>query len=277
MKSQLDSVSPPSAGCVLKRDGRRPLKRFLWFGTLIILGSIAASYGMTHAQQIPLLPNITLGVGQADKPEQVSILLQILFLLTVLSLAPAIVVMMTSFTRLVVVFSLLRHALGTQQMPPNQVMIGLALLLTFFLMSPVYEKVNKDALQPYLNEEISQGQAIDRALVPIRQFMFKQTRKKDISLFLKVSKSKKPRDLSEIPTLVLIPSYVISELKTAFQIGFLIYIPFLVIDMVVASVLLSMGMMMLPPFMISLPFKLMLFVLVDGWNLFIGSMIKSFT
>jgi flagellar biosynthesis protein FliP len=276
MRSQPDRVCPSSSGYVSKKDGRRPLKKFLWFGPLIILGTIVASYGVTHAQQIPLLPSITLGVGQGDKPGQVSVLLQILFLLTVLSLAPAIVVMMTSFTRLAVVFSLLRHALGTQQMPPNQVMIGLALLLTFFLMSPVYEKVNKEALQPYLDEEISQTQAIQRALVPIRQFMFKQTRKKDIALFLKVSKSEKPRDLSEIPTLVLIPSYVISELKTAFQIGFLIYIPFLVIDMVVASVLLSMGMMMLPPFMISLPFKLMLFVLVDGWNLFIGSMIKSF-
>ncbi len=276
MKSQLDSVSPSAVGYIRKRDGRKPLKRFLWFGPLVILVTIAVSYGMTHAQQIPLLPNVTLGVGQTNQPEQVSVLLQILLLLTVLSLAPAIVVMMTSFTRLVVVFSLLRHALGTQQMPPNQVMIGLALLLTFFLMSPVYEKVNKDALQPYLDEEISQGEAIERALVPIRKFMLKQTRKKDIALFLKVSKSEKPRDLSEIPTLVLIPSYVISELKTAFQIGFLIYIPFLVIDMVVASVLLSMGMMMLPPFMISLPFKLMLFVLVDGWNLFIGSMIKSF-
>jgi flagellar biosynthesis protein FliP len=276
MRSRVDRVSPSAAGCIQKKDGRRPSKRFLWFCPLIIFGSIAVSYGLVHAQQIPLLPSITLGVGQADKPGQVSVLLQILFLLTVLSLAPAILVMMTSFTRLIVVFSLLRQALGTQQMPPNQILIGLALLLTFFLMSPVYQKVNKEAIQPYLSEEITQSQAIDKALVPIRQFMFRQTRKKDIALFLKVSKSKKPRDLSEIPTLVLIPSYVISELKTAFEIGFLIYIPFLVIDMVVASVLLSMGMMMLPPFMISLPFKLMLFVLVDGWNLFIGSMIRSF-
>ncbi|MEJ2025173.1 MAG: flagellar type III secretion system pore protein FliP, partial [Deltaproteobacteria bacterium] len=216
------------------------------------------------------------GVGQGDTPQQVNVLLKILLLLTVLSLAPAIVVMMTSFTRLAVVFSLLRHALGTQQTPPNQVLIGLALLLTFFLMSPVYEKVNQDALQPYLGEEISQNEAIERALVPIREFMLKQTRKKDIALFLKVSKSAQPRNIDEIPTMVLIPSVVVSELKTAFQIGFLIYIPFLVIDMVVASVLLSMGMMMLPPFMISLPFKLMLFVLMDGWNLLVGSMVKSF-
>ena len=257
-------------------------KRRKWrVGTLLILFPvllviIVAWSSLVHAQQIPLLPSVTIGVGQADQPEKVSVLLQILLLLTVLSLAPAIVVMMTSFTRLAVVFSLLRHALGTQQMPPNQVLIGLALLLTFFLMSPVYEKVNKDALQPYLAEEISQTQAIERALIPIRQFMFKQTRKKDIALFLQVSKSDKPHNIDEIPTMVLIPSFVISELKTAFQIGFLIYIPFLIIDMVVASVLLSMGMMMLPPFMVSLPFKLMLFVLVDGWNLLVGSLVKSF-
>jgi flagellar biosynthetic protein FliP len=228
------------------------------------------------AQDPPLLPMIQIGVQAADKPAQVSLLLQILFLLTVLSLAPAIIVMMTSFTRLAIVFSLLRHALGTQQMPPNQVLIGLALLITFFLMSPVYERVHKDAVRPYLAEEISQEEALTRALEPIREFMFKQTRKKDLALFMKVSKSEPPADLRGIPTLVLIPSFVISELKTAFQIGFLIYIPFLVIDMVVASVLLSMGMMMLPPFMVSLPFKLMLFVLVDGWNLLVGSMIKSF-
>lgn len=228
------------------------------------------------AQEMPLLPTLQIGVEKAEGPEQVSILLQILLLLTVLSLAPAILVMMTSFTRLAVVFSLLRHALGTQQMPPNQILIGLALLLTFFLMSPVYSRIHKEALQPYLAEEISQEEALQKALAPIRAFMFKQTRKKDLSLFINISKSNKPQDLEEIPTSILISSFVISELKTAFQIGFLIYIPFLVIDMVVASVLLSMGMMMLPPFMVSLPFKLMLFVLIDGWYLLVGSMVKSF-
>jgi flagellar biosynthetic protein FliP len=228
------------------------------------------------AQELPLLPTLQIGVEKAEGPEQVSILLQILLLLTVLSLAPAILVMMTSFTRLAVVFSLLRHALGTQQMPPNQILIGLALLLTFFLMSPVYNRIHKEALQPYLAEEISQQEAFQKALAPIRAFMFKQTRKKDLSLFINISKAEKPQDLEEIPTSILISSFVISELKTAFQIGFLIYIPFLVIDMVVASVLLSMGMMMLPPFMVSLPFKLMLFVLIDGWYLLVGSMVKSF-
>jgi flagellar biosynthetic protein FliP len=232
--------------------------------------------GLAWGQPLPLLPSVTIGVEQADQPQQVSTLLQILFLLTVLSLAPAIVVMMTSFTRIAVVFSLMRHALGTQQMPPNQVLIGLALLLTFFLMSPVYNRIHKEALQPYLAEEISQEEAITKALDPVRQFMFKQTRKKDLALFMDISKSERPKDMKEIPTLVLVPSFVISELKTAFQIGFLIYVPFLVIDMVVASVLLSMGMMMLPPFMVSLPFKLMLFVLIDGWNLLVGSMVRSF-
>ncbi len=228
------------------------------------------------AQDLPLLPTLQIGIDKAEGPEQVSILLQILLLLTVLSLAPAILVMMTSFTRLAVVFSLLRHALGTQQMPPNQILIGLALLLTFFLMSPVYSRIHKEALQPYLAEEISQEEAFQKALAPIRAFMFKQTRKKDLSLFMSISKADKPQDLKDIPTSILISSFVISELKTAFQIGFLIYIPFLVIDMVVASVLLSMGMMMLPPFMVSLPFKLMLFVLIDGWYLLVGSMVKSF-
>lgn len=226
--------------------------------------------------QTPALPNLTIGLGQADSPEKVSTLLQALFLLTVLSLAPAIIVMMTSFTRLAIVLSLVRHALGTQQMPPNQIIVGLALLLTFFLMTPVFNQINENALKPYLAEEISQKEAMDRALKPIRAFMLKQTRKKDLSLFIDIAKIKKPKDYDDIPTIVLLSSFVISELKTAFQIGFVIYIPFLVIDMVVASVLLSMGMMMLPPFMVSLPFKLMLFVLIDGWNILIGSMIKSF-
>jgi len=238
---------------------------------LLLLPSIA------WAQDLPPLPSIQIGVGGAERPEQVSVLLQILMLLTVLSLAPAILIMMTSFTRLAVVFSLLRHALGTQQMPPNQILIGLALLLTFFLMAPVYHKINDEALQPYLAEEISQEVALERALKPIRAFMLKQTRKKDISLFLNVSQEEKPADYEDIPTTVLLSAFVTSELKTAFSIGFLIYIPFLVIDMVVASVLLSMGMMMLPPFMVSLPFKMMLFVLTDGWFLLVGSMVKSFS
>lgn len=253
-----------------------PRKKFALGAALGLLFVFLASPSL-WAVEMPVLPTLQIGVSGAEKPEQVSMLLQILFLLTVLSLAPAILVMMTSFTRLAVVFSLVRHALGTQQMPPNQILVGLALLLTFFLMTPVYNRVNEEALKPYLAEEISQAEALQKALAPIRQFMFKQTRKKDLSLFINITKREKPKDLEEIPTTILVSSFVLSELKTAFQIGFLIYIPFLVIDMVVASVLLSMGMMMLPPFMVSLPFKLMLFVLIDGWYLLVGSMVKSFS
>ncbi|RJR29823.1 MAG: flagellar biosynthetic protein FliP [Desulfobacteraceae bacterium] len=251
-------------------------KKILGCGLLGAFLLVAAFAPPLFAQNAVSLPSLKIGLEQAGKPQQVSVLLQILFLLTVLSLAPAILVMMTSFTRLAVVFSMVRQAMGTQNMPPNQIMIGLALLLTFFLMTPVYQRIHTDALKPYLEEEISQEEALKKALEPMREFMFKQTRKKDLSLFMNISKTKKPGTLEEIPTTVLISSFVISELKTAFEIGFMIYIPFLVIDMVVASVLLSMGMMMLPPFMVSLPFKLMLFVLVDGWHLLVGSMIKSF-
>jgi flagellar biosynthesis protein FliP len=254
----------------------RPNRRVSGVLAVLLLLLMLGAAEPALAQNGASLPTLRIGLEQADKPQQVSVLLQILFLLTVLSLAPAILVMMTSFTRLAVVFSMLRHALGTQQMPPNQIMIGLALLLTFFLMTPIFQRIHSDALKPYLSEEISQEEAFKKAMDPVREFMFKQTRKKDLSLFMNISKSKKPQTLEEIPTMVLISSFVISELKTSFEIGFMIYIPFLVIDMVVASVLLSMGMMMLPPFMISLPFKLMLFVLVDGWNLLVGSMIKSF-
>lgn len=228
------------------------------------------------AESLPVLPSLTIGLEDTENPQQVATALQILLLMTILSLAPAILIMMTSFTRLAVVFAMVRQALGTQQMPPNQIVIGLALLLTIFLMSPVYNRINEDALQPYLAEEITQADALDKALAPLRAFMFKQTRKKDLSLFIDISKSDKPENLEQISTPVLVSAFVISELKTAFQIGFLIYIPFLVIDMVVASVLLSMGMMMLPPYMVSLPFKLMLFVLIDGWHLLVGSMVKSF-
>jgi flagellar biosynthetic protein FliP len=196
--------------------------------------------------------------------------------LTIITLAPAILILMTSFTRLTVVFSFLRQAVGTQQTPSNQIIAGLALFLTFFIMMPVWQNINNNALQPYMQEEISQEAALKAAINPIRKFMFRQTREKDLSLFINMAKMNKPKNKDDIPTSVLIPAFVISELKTAFIIGFVLYVPFLVIDMVVASVLLSMGMMMLPPIMVSLPFKLMLFVLVDGWNLIVGSMVKSF-
>jgi len=252
-------------------------KFFFPYPVLLVLAALLLVPAVAWAQGQALpLPTIKIGVGEAKDAGEVSILIQILILLTVLSLAPAILIMMTSFTRLVVVFSFLRHALGTQQMPPNQILIGLSLFLTFFIMTPVWSTVHEKALVPYQEKKISQGQAIDEALKPVRQFMFKQTREKDLALFVNMAKISKPKNKEEIPTTVLLPAYMISELKTAFQIGCLLYIPFLIIDMVVSSILLSMGMMMLPPVMISLPFKALLFVLVDGWNLIVGSLVKSF-
>jgi flagellar biosynthetic protein FliP len=222
------------------------------------------------------IPTININVSDAENPDQMALTLQILLLLTILSLAPAILIMLTSFTRIVVVLAFLRQAMGTQQMPPNQVVIGLALFLTFFIMSPVWQEINKNAIQPYLSENISQKEALDNSIRPLRGFMLKQTREKDLAMFVNIAKIDRPKGPSDIPIHILIPAFIISELKTAFQIGFLIYIPFLILDMVVASILLSMGMLMLPPILISLPFKLMLFVLVDGWSLIIGSLVKSF-
>ena len=210
-----------------------------------------------------------------DAPGKVSSALQILFMLTILTLAPSILIMTTSFARIIIVLSFLRQAMGTQQTPPTQILIGLGLFLTLFVMGPTWGEINKNALQPYLNEEISQMDALKQAEAPIKRFMLKQTREKDLSLFVNMADGQRQSDESvEIQS--LIPAFIISELKTAFQIGFLIYIPFLILDMVVASILLSMGMMMLPPVLISLPFKLMLFVMVDGWYLTVGSLIRSF-
>jgi flagellar biosynthetic protein FliP len=229
---------------------------------------------MAAGDSIPIPPiQIQLGSGQ---PEGMAVTLQILFLLTILSLAPAIMVMVTSFTRIVVVLSFLRQALGTPQVPPNQVLISLALFMTFFVMAPVWKQVNGEAIQPLLANQITQEVAFDRAVAPVREFMLKQVREKDIELFASMAKIEAPKNISEVPTYVVIPAFMTSELKTAFQIGFLIYIPFLILDMVVASVLLSMGMMMLPPVIISMPFKIMLFVLVDGWTLVVGSLVRSF-
>ncbi len=221
-------------------------------------------------------PFITIGMDETKDPGKTAVVLQIFLLMTILSLAPAILIMLTSFTRIVSVLSLLRRALGTMQAPPNQVLIGLALFLTFFIMTPVWQNINQNALQPYLDDQISQQQAFQNATEPLRKFMFKQTREKDLALFVDIAKVERPQDVDDIPISVLIPSFIISEVKTAFQIGLMLYVPFLIIDMVVASILLSMGMMMLPPIMISLPFKLMLFVLADGWNLLVGSLVRSF-
>lgn len=216
------------------------------------------------------------GLEQALAPDRLSTSLTILLVLTVLSLAPALVVMVTSFTRLVVVFSFLRHALGTHQTPPNQVLIALALFLTFFIMSPVWQEIQKKAVGPYMDRQLSIEEALQRGLEPLKVFMCRQTREKDLALFLSLTKTPRPAKVQDAPLAAVIPAFMISELRTAFEIGFLLYLPFLIIDMVVASVLLSMGMMMLPPVMISLVFKVLLFVLVDGWNLLVGSLIRSF-
>ena len=222
------------------------------------------------------IPGINISIDSASSPQQVSTTLQIVFLLTVLTMAPAILIMTTSFTRFVIVLSFLRQAIGTPTAPSNQIVIGLALFLSLFVMMPVWEEVNTTALDPYLEEAISQEEFMNRAALPIKRFMGNFTREKDLALFIRIAKIERPKNIDEVPIWVMIPAFVISELKAAFQIGFLLYVPFLVIDMVVASILMAMGMMMMPPVMISLPFKLMLFVLVDGWHLILGSMVKSF-
>ena len=246
--------------------------------SLFVIGVLAlVVLSATAGQAEPLpLPSLNIGVGTATTPGEVSTTIQIFFLLTVLTLAPGLLIMTTSFTRIVVVLSFLRTAMGTQQAPSNQVILALSMFLTFFIMSPVWQQIDREAYRPWKAQQISQEQAMDRAVQPVRKFMLSQTREKDLALFVNLSKLPRPKNSDDIPTLTVIPAFMISELRTAFQIGFLIYIPFIVVDMVVASVLMSMGMMMLPPVMISLPFKILLFVLVDGWGLIISSLVKSF-
>jgi flagellar biosynthetic protein FliP len=238
--------------------------------------ALAASLGCAAigaaAQGLPAVTS-TPGAGGA---QTYSLTIQTLLFLTALTFIPAAVLMMTAFTRIVIVLSLLRQAIGTLQAPPNQVLIGLALFLTFFVMAPVFEKAYRDAYVPFSQNQIDLMTAAERGVVPFREFMLKQTRESDLALFVRLSNTPPLQGPEEVPLKVLVPAFIISELKTALQIGFVIFIPFLVIDMVVASVLMSMGMMMLSPVIISLPFKLMLFVVVDGWNLLIGSLVRSF-
>jgi len=212
----------------------------------------------------------------SNQPADVATTVELFLLLTILSLAPAILVLMTSFTRIVIILSFVRTAMATRQMPPNQVLIGLSLFLTFFIMAPVIGNINSNAVQPFMKGKITQQAALQKAEDPLRQFMAKHTRQKDLQLFMKYGHYKKPEKITDIPMTAMVPAFTISELKTAFEIGFMIYVPFLVIDMVVASILMSMGMMMLPPVMISLPFKILLFVLVDGWYLVVKSILLSY-
>ena len=245
----------------------------IWIFIFSLLISVSA---ITESEAIPL-PSIQVGFEDADDPGKVSSALQILVLLTVLTLAPAILIMTTSFSRIIIVLSFLRQAMGTQQTPPTQILIGLALFLTMFVMGPVWKEINDGALKPYMQEELNQFEALKLAEIPIKKFMLNHIREKDLSLFVNLSDNKNPKNMEDISIQTVVPAFIISELKTAFQIGFLIYIPFLILDMVDASILLSMGMMMLPPVRISLPFKLMLFVMVDGWYLTVGSLMKSFS
>ncbi len=222
------------------------------------------------------IPTVNLSFSAPSEPKDLVSSLNVLVVLTLLVLAPSLILVMTSFIRLIVVFSFLRQALGTQQMPPNQLLVSLALILTFFIMEPVGKKTYNDAIVPYMDKKISYEKAFEKGIAPFRSFMIKNTREKDLALFFRIRKLQNPQNYNDVPLSIVIPAFMISELKTAFEIGFLLYLPFLVIDMVVSSVLMSMGMMMLPPVMISMPFKLLIFVLVDGWNLLIGNLIASF-
>ncbi len=255
----------------------RKLKRKFWLTALVLLlMMVALPQNIMAAGPVNGPGLLRIDMGQGENPGKVSVVLQIFVLMTILSLAPSILIMVTCFTRIAIVLSLLRQAIGSNQLPPNQIIVGLTLFLTFFIMTPVWQAVHRDAIKPYLENQMSSTEALGKAIIPIRAFMIKQTREKDLSLMMEIAKQPRPKNIDDVPTTVLIPSFIISELKTAFQIGFMLYIPFLVIDMVVASVLLSMGMMMLPPIMVSLPFKLMIFVLTDGWYLIVGSLVKSF-
>ena len=270
----------PGSPCLPGVTRRSAVTRvlFLAFALLAPLSLLSlVSVGLAHAAQDLVMPTmqLTLGAGQAE-PEKVSLLLEILFMLTVLSMAPAIMLTVTSFTRIIIVFHFIRQALGVQQLPPSQVLASLAIFMTVVIMMPVGKQINDTALQPYLEERIGFSEALGKAQAPLRSFMFKHTREKDLSIFYSITKMEQPRSKEEVPTVMLSAAYVISELKTGFTIGFLIYIPFLVLDMVVSSILLAMGMMMLPPMMVSMPFKLLLFVMVDGWALLVGSLVNSF-
>lgn len=249
------------------------------FGILTLLLGALLMGVLCHAgwAEAPLgLPTLDIKLGQSSNPQEVSKGLQILILLTVLTLAPALLIMTTAFTRIVIVLSLVRHAIGSPTLPPNQVIVGLSLILTFFVMAPTFSQINEKALQPYLANKLPQQEALTQAIDPLRGFMFKQVDEKDVSLFIKLAKLPAPKVQKDVPTYVLLPAFVISELKTAFQLGFVVFLPFMVIDVVVSSILVSMGMLFLPPITISLPFKIVLFVLVDGWHLITEALVLGF-
>ncbi len=245
---------------------------------LTIFIVLTLSGGALQAQQtqkIPL-PKIGIEIGESDSPEDISVTLQVLLMMTILSLAPSIMIMTTSYLRIIIVFHFLKNALGTQQMPPGQLLAGIALFVTFFIMAPTWGEVNDVALEPLMNGDIGVQEAYQKGIQPVREFMYKHVRNEDLELFLTLSEEVRPNSREDLPTYILLPAFALSELRAGFIIGFFLFIPFLMMDMIVASILLSMGMMMIPPMLIALPFKILLFILVDGWNLIIGSLVKGF-
>jgi len=251
------------------------MKRIIF---ILIFFTILFCVDSSFAQQSPTipLPKIGIDIGTSDKPQDVSVTLQILLLMTILSLAPSILIMTTSYLRIIIVFHFLKSALGTQTMPPSQLLAGLALFITFFVMAPTWNKVNDQALKPLMDGNIKLEEAYDKGIEPIREFMFRNVRDEDLELFIDLANLNRPTNRNELPTYIVIPAFALSELRAGFIIGFFLFIPFLIIDMIVSSILMSMGMMMLPPMLISLPFKILLFVLIDGWNLIVGSIVRSF-
>ena len=256
------------------------MKRTNLFVVFIFLFAFASS---TFAQQTSPtqslsfpLPKVDVQVGSSNDAKDVSVTLQILLLMTILALAPSIMIMTTAYLRIIIVFHFLKSALGTQQMPPGQLLAGVALFITFFVMAPTWNKVNEEALKPLMDEKITTEEAYNKGIEPIREFMFKNVRDEDLGLFISLANMTRPKNRNELPTYIVVPAFVISELRTGFIIGFFLFIPFLMVDMIISSILMSMGMMMLPPMLVSLPFKILLFILVDGWNLIIGSVVRSF-
>jgi flagellar biosynthetic protein FliP len=268
----LSTIIPRGFNCFKKLSSK--WLNFNKLATIISLLIMCGPFLTSISAQV--LPKLTLSVADTNKPGDVTTTLQILFLVTILALAPSILIMMTSFVRIIIVLSFLRKAIGTQTMPPDQIMVGLALFLTMFIMMPVFTEMNEKAIQPFINQQIQFKEAIKLAGNPVRNFMLRQVNEKDVALFVRISKMPPPRNVDDLPFEVIIPAFITGELKTGFIIGFILYIPFLVIDMIVASTLLSMGMMMLPPTMISMPFKIILFVLVDGWHLIVRQLVTSF-
>ncbi len=251
------------------------MKKLLMILGLILILNSTVTLAQQQTTTVPL-PSVGISIGTSDNPDDLSVTLQLLLLLTILSLAPSILIMTTSYLRIIIVFQFLKTSMGTMQMPPNQLLAGIALFITFYIMAPTWETVHQTALKPYLDHQISIEEAYDKGIEPIRNFMLKNVRNEDLELFASMSSIQRPNTPADLPIHILIPAYILSELRAGFIIGFFLFIPFVMVDMIISSILMSMGMMMLPPMLISLPFKILLFVLVDGWNLIVSSLVRSF-